>query len=324
MRNNRKTMLGQKEKKILYALEANSRATFKAIAQTTKIHPETVKYAFYQLKKHNILRSCIAIINPDKHLQIHSLYIKLQKATTKRKEQIIAFLQQNKNISWIAELQGNYDLAIIIQSRSTQDLNDTLNTVYRFFGKEILKRNLCINSRGEFLTRDYLIHKQRQQQKPLSYEQPTEEQLDELDKAICQALAKDARTSALQLAKDNDIAVDTAIRRIRRLEQQHIIQGYTILIDNKALEQTQYKLAITLQDYTPTTKTTIKELARTNNRVIAIIETLGEWDLEIDLEVENTEQLRTFLNQLIDKVPNTIQDYQTIEIVTMRKFNFLP
>ncbi len=82
--------------------------------------------------------------------------------------------------------------------------------------------------------------------------------LDKTDERILKNLMVDARLSARQLALKLGISTVTVLSRIKKLEKEKIIKGYTALIDHEKLG---YNLT-------------------------AIIEIIGKKDKIIDMEVE--------------------------------------
>lgn len=50
------------------------------------------------------------------------------------------------------------------------------------------------------------------------------------------------------------------------------------------------------------------------------IQTLAEWDYEIDIEVENLNQLREFIMSLTKDFSGIIKDYRSIRVMDMPKY----
>ena len=55
--------------------------------------------------------------------------------------------------------------------------------------------------------------------------------LDETDRALLQLLGEDARVSHRQLARELGLAQGTVTNRIRRLEQEGVIEGYRVALN---------------------------------------------------------------------------------------------
>ncbi|SDB86659.1 Lrp/AsnC family transcriptional regulator [Paraburkholderia lycopersici] len=62
--------------------------------------------------------------------------------------------------------------------------------------------------------------------------------LDEIDRKLLSALAEDARASVAELAKLVGLSSPSTSERLRRLEAQGVIGGYTVQIDPRALGYT--------------------------------------------------------------------------------------
>ena len=59
--------------------------------------------------------------------------------------------------------------------------------------------------------------------------------LDSLDKKILKNLTVDARQSARQLALKLEVSTVTILSRIKKLEKEEIILGYTATIDHEKI-----------------------------------------------------------------------------------------
>ena len=55
--------------------------------------------------------------------------------------------------------------------------------------------------------------------------------LDETDRALLHLLGEDARVSHRQLARELGLAQGTVTNRIRRLEQEGVIEGYRVALN---------------------------------------------------------------------------------------------
>ncbi|CAG9219392.1 Transcriptional regulator, AsnC family [Paraburkholderia tropica] len=62
--------------------------------------------------------------------------------------------------------------------------------------------------------------------------------LDEIDRALLAALVEDARASVSELARLVGLSAPSTSERLRRLEAQGVIGGYTVRIDPRALGYT--------------------------------------------------------------------------------------
>jgi DNA-binding Lrp family transcriptional regulator len=62
-----------------------------------------------------------------------------------------------------------------------------------------------------------------------------EMQLDETDLRILKVLLADSRLSSRQVAKKCGISIGTVLSRVKKLEEDGIVKGYTVLLDQEKL-----------------------------------------------------------------------------------------
>lgn len=74
--------------------------------------------------------------------------------------------------------------------------------------------------------------------RPNGVNTPAPAPLDGIDRALLAALAEDARTSVSDLARQVGLSAPSTSERLRRLEAQGVIGGYTVRIDPRALGYT--------------------------------------------------------------------------------------
>jgi DNA-binding Lrp family transcriptional regulator len=60
-------------------------------------------------------------------------------------------------------------------------------------------------------------------------------ELNEVDKKILKALLEDARLSSRQIAKNVGVSTGTVLSRIKKMEEEGLIKGYSALLDHEKL-----------------------------------------------------------------------------------------
>jgi DNA-binding Lrp family transcriptional regulator len=121
--------------------------------------------------------------------------------------------------------------------------------------------------------------------------------LDETDVKILKALILDARLSSRQIAKQCDVSVGTALSRIKKMEAEGIIKGYSALLD-------QEKLGYELTAVTEITvsKGKLLEMEKEISRiptVCCVYDLTGLADAIIIAKFKNREDLSKFTKHLL-------------------------
>lgn len=121
--------------------------------------------------------------------------------------------------------------------------------------------------------------------------------LDETDGKILRALSLDARLSSRQIAQQCQISVGTALSRIRKMENEGIIKGYSALLDQEKLG---YELTV-VTDITVSKGRLLEmenEIARIPN-VCCVYDLTGLADAAIIAKFKNREELSKFTKRLL-------------------------
>ncbi|OUJ18094.1 DNA-binding transcriptional regulator Lrp family [Methanonatronarchaeum thermophilum] len=123
--------------------------------------------------------------------------------------------------------------------------------------------------------------------------------IDETDKKILRELQKDARKSYRKIAKQTDISEGTAYNRIKKLEKNKIIQGYTPDIDYQKIG---YDLTtiIGITGEGSQLQELEQEIAQ-NPNVTALYDVTGQYDAITIAKFQNRKQLNQFIKQILKR-----------------------
>ena len=142
--------------------------------------------------------------------------------------------------------------------------------------------------------------------------------LDSLDKKILKNLTVDARQSARQLALKLEVSTVTILSRIKKLEKEEIILGYTATIDH---EKIGYSLTAVIEIIAKNDKIVDidEEISKFEN-VCGVYDVTGTTDTIIIAKFKERNELSTFVKGLavIPNVENTI----THVVLNTAKENF--
>src|SRR5512136_1506366 len=122
-------------------------------------------------------------------------------------------------------------------------------------------------------------------------------ELDETDVKILKVLLSDSRLSSRQIAKQCDISIGTVLSRIRKMEDEGIITGYTALLDQEKLG---YELTV-VTEITVSKGRLLEmenEIARIPN-VCCVYDLTGLADAAIIAKFKNREDLSKFTKHLL-------------------------
>jgi len=121
--------------------------------------------------------------------------------------------------------------------------------------------------------------------------------MDDVDRKILKELLKNSRQSFREIARKLDVAVGTVLSRVKNLEKEGIIKGYSVLIDHEKLG---YGLTAIIEVTVAKGKLleVDEEIAKKPN-VCAVYDTTGLTDAMIIAKFKTREELSKFTKSLL-------------------------
>ena len=312
--------------KILFELDYNARIPLSTLAKNVSLSKQNTNYRLNRLIKEKIILGFVSLID------IHRLgyftyraYFRYKNVNAEREQNIINSFNKNKNIIWFVTLLGSWDLETVFAARNIIHFNNILKEIKEEFGEYFSKYNLSASAVNYHFKKDYLINKKRDRFNPSYYGfEPKLEQIDELNKTILKELSINCRQSNTQIAKKINTTYHTVKERIKRLENIGIIQSHRYLLDINKLQRKYYKATITLNNPSKIQEQSILTFCSQYNSVTYLVEVIGEWQLEIEAEVESEEDFTSLLKDVRNKFPALITDYTILRIIQEHKLNYYP
>ena len=129
--------------------------------------------------------------------------------------------------------------------------------------------------------------------------------MDETDHKLLSLLRQDARASIATLATRLEVSRGTVTNRIRRLEDDNVIVGYTVRL-RPDVRQSEIKAWMSIAVEGNQTRTVIASLLGEPG-VATLHDTNGRWDLLAELRAENLQALAKVLERirLLKGISNT-------------------
>jgi DNA-binding Lrp family transcriptional regulator len=121
--------------------------------------------------------------------------------------------------------------------------------------------------------------------------------LDKTDVKILKTLLSDARLSSRQIAKQCGVSIGTVLSRVKKMEKEGIIKGYSALLDQEKLG---YELTI-VSEITVSKGRLLEmetQIARLPN-VCCVYDVTGLTDAIIVAKFKNREELSRFTKRLL-------------------------
>ena len=312
--------------KILWNLDYNARMSLSELASNTNLSKQNLNYRIKKLINENVLLGFMSVVDIHRLGYLtYRIYFRFRNVDTKKEEEIVNYFKNHDHVLWFVSTSGHWDLEVVFTARNDVHLNNLFKKIKEDLGQYFLKYNVSASMFNYHFKRDYLLSKKREEFTPKYYGfEPKQEELDQLDVDILVQLSENCRQNNQEIAQKIGVTYHTVKNRINELEKKKIIQSYRILINLSAVNRKFYKALIKLNNPTKEEEKRLYSFCSQFNFVVYLVEVLGEWQLEIETEVENQEEFTELLRKIRNEFPDLILDYDILQVTKEHKLNYFP
>ena len=318
--------LDKTDYKILYNLDYNGRISLSELAQNVNLSKQNLNYRLKKLSQSKVLLGFMTMIDIHRLGYLtYRIYFRFKNVDSQKEEEIINYFKTNNHILWFVSTSGSWDLEAVFTARNDIHLNNLFKKIKEDFGQHFSKYNVSSSIFNYHFKRDYLLNKKREEFTPKYYGfEPKREELDELNVDILIQLSENCRQNNQEIAQKLGVTYHTVKNRIQVLEKKKIIQSHRILINLQKVNRKFYKALISLNNPTKEDERKLYTFCSQFNFVVYLVEVLGQWQLEIETEVENQEEFTELLRKIRNKFPELILDYEILQVTKEHRLNYFP
>lgn len=317
--------LDRRDRLILRELDANSRQSYVALGKKLSIPAESVRYRIQRLVSSGVIKNYITVIDGSKlDYYYYKVFLKLHNVHERQISELISSLAENPKICWVIRADEVFDIGFTPRVGNPVEQCQLMDALRQKYSKYILTWTLSVNISMDFLTRDYLTNTRRTRSSAGSYSaRISKEQLapiDTHDRAIIDALSRNSRASATEIAKGVSLSVDSILDRIKALEKRKIIVRYNFLLDNNAIGQVNYYVLIYLNQVTARREAEFVAFCRQEPNIVYLIKSLGSWDYELSVEAAHIDTYRDLMQRLNFEFSDIIQQSTGMLVRKIHKY----
>jgi len=316
--------LDLKDRKILFELDMDARQPLSDLAKKVGLSKQVVSYRINNLVKSNVIEGFYAIVNIAKLGYMYCrLFFKLQNASAEKQKEIIEYGSNHPKIGWIAEFEGDWDLAMVVWAKDIIEIREMIDEIDSKFGEYFQKKYSSIATHVYHFQHKFLLDKKDSKELVLGgkIEQPN---IDELDYKIIGILTRDGRASLLEIAEKLAASPKVIAYRIKNLMKAKIILGFRAKINHKLLGYTHYKIFMMLKNTTKEKISGLQTYIRTNPYAIYITRAIGKADFEFEAMTKTTQEFHDLMKDMRFRFADLIKDFQTSIIYNEPQINYLP
>ncbi|MEK6894213.1 MAG: Lrp/AsnC family transcriptional regulator [Nanoarchaeota archaeon] len=303
-----------KDRKLLYLLDLNSRAKESELAKQLKTSKQVVNYRIKKLEQEGIIKKFQTVLNfSSLGVNIYAnVYFKLTDLNKKNEKELMDFLLDNPEVGYIGLMGGRYDLSIVLTAKNLQELDKSLSNIVKRFPNYLRDYNVSLRLAGYKFHKKYLIDSKMKEEKKIMHNEFSSIKLDTIDKEILLRLTDSSRTSLVDISEKIKIPFSTVRTRVKNLESNGIISGYSLLFDLNKVGMSNYKLFINVKDKSEEIYNKLFTFAESHKNIIWFFKTLGEHDYEFRIEAESQEKYQEIIKEIRSEFVDALEETETL------------
>jgi Lrp/AsnC family transcriptional regulator, leucine-responsive regulatory protein len=306
--------LNKRDMQLVEILSQNSRKNIHEIAKELKVSKQAIHKKMEKIKDKKILKF-ITLLNYFKlgYNNAH-LYFKIQGLKRDEYFKKIDEIKRIKNISWITNLMGDYDLSLSIFFKDVNSLSLTLNKIYEIFGNSIRDQAFHL------IQKQFASHVNFEKNKKIveigksGFNEPSN-----TAKKIIKLIESNSRFEWSQLISELKLNYQTIKKQIKLLEDDGVILGYSTILNYSSMGYS-WNICVLNISYGHSQESILARLKSEKN--IPFISITVDGNIIFDFVSRNYEELKDFLDSLKIAYPLEIKDYKILNVLSLKKLEY--
>lgn len=314
--------LDTKDRRILEQLETNVRQSNRQISKKVGLSKDAIAYRINRLEEAKLISGYYTVLNIAKLGLIQfKIFISLQNTDSKIETEIIDYLKKDENIGWVVSCDGYYNLMAVAWVKSPIAFDEFFIKFLNKYSKYCKQREVVTIPEEYALRNSYLYNKKNIL--PIShYGGEPKLELDKKDILITEMLANNSRESLIKISDKVNLTPEAINHRIKDLQHKEVLLAFRPKINPNLIGYSFYNLLFRLKKTNNLER--IYEYFKKDANVVYISKYLGAYDLGVDVQVKDSEELREILSKFKDTFKEDIESYISILIYHEHKLSYFP
>lgn len=312
---------------LIYLRSENARMSLKNLSHHLHKSPQLLKYSTAILEKEGIIHDPYYIFDYSYFgLLLFRVYFKAVYIKEQDKLKIIKELYENPSVLSIYELTGEFDLGVEFTAPNPSKFNKEfkksvsvnpllkeykilLNVVTHIYPRHHLTKNIDL----QVLNGQKIVGGDREK-----------EEFTPQEMALLKILVHKPIIRYSRLAKEAGLNVKTAKSLLQNLSKRNVVKGCKYQIDTSKLGITKSRLFLKLHNLDTEREALLMEYLNNAREIVQVNKTIGDWDMEIDLETLDKAKIRFMIIKLREEFSDLITSFNVIEFYEYYKKSYLP
>lgn len=314
------------DKKVLSALFADARKPLSAVARENGLSREVVEYRIGKLANAGVITGFIAQINQVLFCAgVAQLRVKLVRTDPLRFEDIVEAVRRHPSVNWAAELCGDADLVMTVFFTDSEDLAKTIGELVLAMGDLVREQDVALYiTEHKYDMLGLVKEHELSRVTPVTFRGKMQVALDEKDMVLLRELAPNCRITTVALAQRVGLSEDAVRQRIRALERNNVILGYTILLGAAECGYEQYYVRFLVEQFTAEVSSKLSYYVRTSRFITYCCETVGNYNIVMTIAAQSHRHFLEILLDIRKHFGTLLTDYEFQIVVRELKGVYVP
>ena len=316
-----------KDKKILTELDKNARQSNSQIGKKVGLSKEVVKYRIDKLIENKVIIRLHTVINYFKLGIIKfKLYLRLTNTNKEKIGEIAQYFKQHSKTEWVALTSGQFDLIVGFLVNNVNEFDDEVQLVLNNFSDYIQEKAVTTTLYLAHHTREFLKTKPEKEISKIVYHttKDKQEKISKIEEELIGIITNNARMPATEIAKKLNTTPKTIQYHLKELEKRKIIVAYKAHIEPRSIDKILCKAIIYLANTTQIKLNNFVNYASSLPGAIWPQRVMGNWDFELDFEIESYDKFQEMILNLKEKFPDIIKNNEFCIVSKEFKLDLFP
>ena len=333
------------DKKLLYYLAQNARASYSSLAENIGLSREAIKSRIKSLvEKKAILSFRGSFTHPNFGLEFYNFYINFIRLDSEKDKIFGEYLKNHPAVMWKNKTVGRWDYALILLVRSPNDLFEILSdfkekfkgyikdfefdhVLYEYQFRSILPTFFQDEEIKPFrVKKDDSSFYRALENTPTTVEKERKiAKIDIIDIRIMEMLNENCRYTLKEMSERLNMPIENIKYRMKKMVEKKVITAFWIAVNYDLFGLHWYRIRARMNKISAENESKLKAFLANNPNIFWAARVLGRTDLHIDIRVKDNNQLNSFLLEFNSKFDGIVIDYDALIMTQeLNHNNFTP
>ncbi len=315
------------EQKILSEIELAADLTNEVVARRLSVRSERVARSRQRMIEAGKIRPRVFINSAALGFFDLKLFFSISTGSDTKKRAIFQKITQSPGVSWLGSYAGDYRYGLAYFCKDPLELLAFTDAIGTQFPGVFSARTTLIRATYRAYARAWL-GRSSTKRKSFTLTKTKEQYVpDALDRQILWHMGGSEYTSTRNLARTLGEVASTVNRRISKLEEAGVIQGYYYALDPNDLDVETYRLLLNFSSLDSALREKVHLFSRTHQQSLYLLESVGTWDFELGFETRRAREINQIISDLYVQCGTHLQDIKVLtelEELHSHYFPFVP